>query len=257
MAELYVVDPDGDFIIIHHAPRESFAPWDRAEGLSDIGDGEPDAKTIETPGAPHDESTLRISPSPPPELRFKVSSKHLTLASQRFKKMLTGDYKEANLAQVTIDVFDSEALKILLNIIHGKNSKVPRSLSLEMVAKVSEWVDDLDCYEQVEVFGHIWIRQLKDSLPKEYDRDLILWIFISFVFRQSDLFKSATRTAILHSTGPFEMLNLPIRSIIAGEWFVRLCRPSLRGNQRVSTSSDWDSLNSSLLTFMELSMAYV
>ena len=210
-------------IIIHRAPRESFAPWDCAEGLSDIGDGEPDTKTIETPGAPLDDSTPLISQSPPPELQFKVSSKHLTLASLRFKKMLAGDYKEANLVypdscrRVTIDAFDSEALKILLNIIHGKNSKVPGSLSLEMVAKVSEWVDDLDCYEQVGVFGDIWIRRLENSLPKEYNRDLILWIFISFVFRQSSLFKSATRTAILHSTGPFQMLDLPIRSIIAGE----------------------------------------
>jgi len=180
MSELYVVDPDGDLIIIHHAPRESFAPWDHPEGLSDIGDGELDAETIETPSTPHDESTLLISPSPLPELRFKVSSKHLTLASHRFKKMLAGPYKEANLAypdgcrQVTIDLFDSEALKILLNIIHGNNSKVPRSLSLEMVAKVSELVNDLDCYEQVGVFGDIWIRQLENSLPKEYDRDLIL-----------------------------------------------------------------------------------
>jgi hypothetical protein len=138
MAELYVVDPDGDFIIIHHAPRESFAPWDCSEGRSDIGDGEPNTETIEIPRASDNESTISVSPSPPPELRFKVSSKHLTLASQRFKKILTGDYKEANLAQVTIGVFDSEALKILLNIIHGKNSNVPRSLSLEILAKISE-----------------------------------------------------------------------------------------------------------------------
>jgi hypothetical protein len=236
MAELYVVDPDGDVIIIHHARRESFAPWDHAEGLSDIEDGEPDAKTTETPDATHDDSTLVISPSPPPEMRFKVSSKHLTLASHRFKKMLAGDYTEANLIypnscrQVTIDTFDSEALKILLNIIHGRNSKVSRSLSLEMVAKVSEWVDDLDCYEQVEVFGDIWIRQLENSLPKEYGRDIILWIFISFVFRKPGLFKSATRTAILHSADLFQTINLPVRPIIAGEWFVQLFLPSLRGN---------------------------
>jgi hypothetical protein len=155
MAELYVLDPDGDLIVTHRALRGPFAPWNRSEGPSDIRDGEPD---------------------PPPELRFKVSSKHLTLASPRFKKMLAGPYKEANLPcpEVTIEEFDSEALKILLNIIHGKNSKVPRSLSLEMVAKVSELVDDLDCYEQVGVFGDIWIRQLEKSLPKEYGRDLIL-----------------------------------------------------------------------------------
>lgn len=63
-----------------------------------------------------------------------------------------------------------EAFKILLNIIHGKNSKVPHSLSLEMLAKVSEWVDDLDCYEQVEVFVDIWISQLKKSLPKKVSK---------------------------------------------------------------------------------------
>lgn len=226
MAESYVVDHDGDLIITHRASSGPFAPWDRSEGLSDIQDGEPDVKTIENPCAGHDGSsgsTPPISPLPPPELQFKVSSKHMALASPRFKKMLVGPYKEATLPcpdscrQVIIEEFDSEALKIVLNIIHGKNSKVPRSLSLEMVAKVSEWVDDLECYEQVEVFGDIWIHQLEKPLPEESGRDLILWILISFVFRQSGLFKSATRTAILHNTGPFMTLELPIRPTIAGE----------------------------------------
>ena len=131
MAELYIVDPDSDLIIIYCAPRESFTPWDCTEGLSDIGDSEPDTKTIETPGTLYDDSTLLISLSPLPELQFKVSLKHLTLASYYFKKILVGDYKEASLVysdsyyQVTIYTFDSEALKILLNIIYGKNSKVP------------------------------------------------------------------------------------------------------------------------------------
>lgn len=121
---------------------------------------------------------------------------------------------------MTIEGFDSEALEILLNIIHGKNSKVPRYLTLDMLAKVSELVDDLDCYEQAEVFGDIWIRQLEKSFPQKYGRDLILWILISFVFRQSSLFKSATRIAILHSPDPFTTLELPIRPTIAGEYFI-------------------------------------
>ncbi|ELR03862.1 hypothetical protein GMDG_01391 [Pseudogymnoascus destructans 20631-21] len=101
-----------------------------------------------------------------------------------------------------------------------------------MLAKVSELVDDLDCYEQVEVFGDIWIRQLEKSLPKEYGRDLILWILISFVFRQSGLFKSATRTAILHSTGPFMTLELPIRPTIAE----RINRQRLELLERLTTN---------------------
>lgn len=218
MAELYVVDPDGDFIIVHRAVRESFAPWNRAEEPLDIEESEPNAKVIEAPSVSYGDSAIHISPL---ELRFKVSSKHLCLASYRFRKMLAGDNKETTLHQVIIEDFDSEALKILLNIIHGKNSKVPRFLSLEMVAKVSEWVHDLDCYEQVEIFGDIWITQLETSVPEAYDRDLILWIFISFVFRQSGLFKAATRTAILHGSSPFQTLELPISNMIAGEWFAR------------------------------------
>ncbi|KFY21011.1 hypothetical protein V491_03236 [Pseudogymnoascus sp. VKM F-3775] len=196
MAELYVLDPDGDLIVIHRAFRGPFAPWYHDEGPSDIRDGEP---------------------LPPPELRFKASAKHLAMAFPRFKKILEGPYKETNLPrpEVTIEGFDSEALEILLNIIHGKNSKVPRYLTLDMLAKVSELVDDLDCYEQAEVFGDIWIRQLERSFPQKYDRDLILWILISFVFRQSSLFKSATRIAILHSPDPFMTLELPIRPTIA------------------------------------------
>lgn len=132
MAELYVLDPDSDLTVTHRPLRGPFAPWNCSEGPSDIRDGEL---------------------LPLPELRFKVSSKHLTLASPYFKKMLEGPYKEANLPcpEVTIEEFDSEALKILLNIIHGKNSNIPRFLSLDMLAKVSEWVDYLDCFEQAEV----------------------------------------------------------------------------------------------------------
>lgn len=109
MAELYVLDPDGDLIVTHRALRGPFAPWNRSEGPSDIRDGEPDL---------------------PPELRFKVSSKHLTLGSPRFKKMLAGPYKEANLPcpEVTIEEFDSS--------IRGQEStspKIMRTLELRRV----------------------------------------------------------------------------------------------------------------------------
>tara|TARA_R110002060_G_scaffold31897_3_gene42533 strand:- start:388 stop:744 length:357 start_codon:yes stop_codon:yes gene_type:complete len=117
---------------------------------------------------------------------------------------------------VTLEGFDPSALKILLDIIHGKTRRVPRSLDLEMLAKVSVLVDDLECHEEVEIFVDIWLKDLPSSPPSEYNRDLILWILISSVFHRTALFNTATRTAILHSAGPIQSLELPVRSIIVG-----------------------------------------
>jgi len=157
-------------------------------------------------------------------VHFKVSSKHLSLASRRFKIMLRGNWEEAKTVHedgcrhVTLDSgFDPGALKLLLDIIHGKTSKVPRSLNLEMLAKLSVLVDDFECYEEVDVFVDIWLDSLPISPPTEYGRDLVLWILVSSVFRKSELYKSTTRTAILRSTEPIQTLGLPVRGIIVGK----------------------------------------
>jgi hypothetical protein len=224
MCELYEVDPDGDLLLILPSPEEAFAPWNEPEDvetLPDLPESGPGVGIISSPSAT-DEGDLPVSYTSPSSFHLKVSSKHLILASHRFKKMLTGNWVEANLVyedgcrHVTLEGFDPTALKLLLDIIHGKTRKVPRSLDLEMLAKVSVIVDDLECHEEVEVFSEIWLKHLPKSPPTEYNRDLVLWILISFVFRQSSEFESATRTAILRSAGPIQTLGLPLRSIIVG-----------------------------------------
>lgn len=226
MCESYEVDPDGDLLIILPSTEGAFAPWndpEDLEALPDLLESDPGVGIISSPSTT-DEGNLLASYTSPSPLHLKVSSKHLILASRRFKKMLTGNWEEANIIHqdscrhVTLEGFDPSALKLLLEIIYGKTRKVPRSLDLEMLAKVSVLVDDFECHEEVEVFLDIWLSHLPKSLPTEYNRDLVLWILISSIFRQSAQFKSATRTAILHNTGPIQTLGLPVRSIIVGEW---------------------------------------
>ncbi|KAG9228176.1 hypothetical protein BJ875DRAFT_336536, partial [Amylocarpus encephaloides] len=53
---------------------------------------------------------------------------------------------------VTIEGFNLSTLKLLLNIIYRKTRKVPRSLDLKMLAKVSVLVNNFKYYEEVEVF---------------------------------------------------------------------------------------------------------
>lgn len=81
-----------------------------------------------------------------PEIRMRLSSKHLTLASAYFQKLTANNWREINPADgyscvVNTDEWDEEALLILMNLIHGRTTKIPRSISLEMLAKMSVLVD--------------------------------------------------------------------------------------------------------------------
>ncbi|KUI70814.1 hypothetical protein VM1G_06263 [Cytospora mali] len=218
MCKMYEIDPDGDLIIIHHKPKEAFAVWDNKKDSTNSPQDDVQVKKI---GESQQEgSDSSGSPSPALESQFKVSSKHLTLASRRFRKMLSGDWLEANTIypdghrHVTLEAFDPDALLILLNILHGKTRKVPRSVDLEMLAKISVIVDDFECHEEVEIFSDEWIRTLKDWLPTDYNRDLVLWILISIVFHKHAEFKRATHTAILHNEGLMKTLDLPIPGVV-------------------------------------------
>lgn len=222
MSESYDVDPDGDLKIVLSLSTSPFAQWKGDQELSP-DDSNADANDIKDAHLAAEDSLLGSTPCQPIELRLKVSSKHLTLASRRFKKMLGGNWLEARTVHpdgcrhVNMEYFDPAALKILMDIIHGRTRKVPRSVELELLAKIAVLVDDLECYEEVEVFSELWLGELKHSTPDDLSRDLVLWILISIVFRQLDLFQRTTRTAIMCGTGPFESLELPIPKSVIGK----------------------------------------
>ncbi|KIL84609.1 hypothetical protein FAVG1_12136 [Fusarium avenaceum] len=138
------------------------------------------------------------------EIRMLVSGKHLALASSYFEKMFAGPYTEgktnhSGLRQVIANDWDPEAFNIILTIIHGYHRDVPRSLSLEMLAKLAMIVDYYQCHESVELYGDIWLANLESQIPTVYGRDCILCIFISCVFTQPEIFQKMTRLALRYS----------------------------------------------------------
>lgn len=158
----------------------------------------------------------------PVEVRLRLSSKHLALASTYFKKMFQGPWKESHTLsgsphRIDASEWDADAILILMNIIHGRVRSVPRSIGLEMLAKIAVLVDYYNCHEVVELFSECWIRELSCDLPKEYCRDLILWLTVSWVFSQKELFKTVTKVAVRESKGPLQTLGLPIPQHIAGK----------------------------------------
>ncbi|KAL2256006.1 hypothetical protein VTK26DRAFT_2357 [Humicola hyalothermophila] len=152
------------------------------------------------------------------EIQMRVSSKHLILASPYFKAALNGPWREA--ASVSADCcryihaddWDPQAFLILMQIIHGRNRQVPRLISLELLAKIAVLVDYYKCHEAVEAFAALWLQETKSKsqLPTQVSRELVLWLCISWVFGNADIFTSVTRTALQQSQGPLATFGLPI-----------------------------------------------
>ncbi|KNG85439.1 hypothetical protein ANOM_007924 [Aspergillus nomiae NRRL 13137] len=116
----HVIDPNGDVMIILQNANKDFGSFSE----------EPNPKK------------KRKTPQNP-EFRILVSSSHLTSVSPVFKSALDGTWKEghalrtAGSVNITVDGWDLEALLILLRICHCKNDQIPRTLSLELLAKVT------------------------------------------------------------------------------------------------------------------------
>lgn len=149
------------------------------------------------------------------EIRMLVSGKHLELASPYFEKMFSGPFMEgkadhSGLRQVTATDWDPEAFNIVLTIMHGYHRDVPKSLGLQMLAKLAIIVDYYECHEIIELFADIWLERLKSEVPTVYGRDCILRMFVSWVFPRPDMFAKMTLLALRHSGKLIEAEDFPI-----------------------------------------------
>lgn len=156
-----------------------------------------------------------ISLEEPREVRFRVSSSHLSLASPIFRIMLDGPWKEGILdgqspRQLLTSEWDTEALLVLLNIIHGRHRAVPKLVSLDTLGKFAILVDYYQCHEVTEVFVDRWLKALEKDFPTSYGRESTIWLFVSLVFSHSVYFEKTTELAIKESQGPVETMCLPI-----------------------------------------------
>jgi hypothetical protein len=86
-----------------------------------------------------------------------------------------------------------DAMIILLNIIYGLLSKVPRRVDLNMLSKLAVAVNHQYMYEAVGLWSDTWIENLKgdEGLPSSYKPEILLsWLFIFWVFRKDNDFRN-------------------------------------------------------------------
>jgi hypothetical protein len=112
------------------------------------------------------------------------------------------------------------ALAKILHVIHYRTSNVPRSVSIGQLAYIAVIVEALECYKAVRPHVQLWCESVRDhgSLQKSANVsvDLLLWVWITFVFHRADEFKQATHTVLqLADSGPLPtIVGLPIEKIL-------------------------------------------
>ncbi|KAG6231600.1 hypothetical protein E4U26_006752 [Claviceps purpurea] len=276
----FELDPEGDTILVLRHPKTEQLVWEPKDErgkqerrnhllrqmlfgsrvMSDkesdhFDDGnthepspEPIAPTIES-SVPHDSEEAHDDNGELEEIHFRLSSRHLALASPVFKAMLNGSWKESTPAldrsnngsaktraplqlgfdsqvrfELTAEDWDDEVFLILMNIVHGRNALVPLSSDLTTLVKMSVLVDYYQCQEVTQVVVGLWIDKLSDQLPKSYNPECVMWMFVSWVFSRGEIFEEMTKVAIRTSVGGLGTIHLPFPPML-----LSMANPHLHG----------------------------
>lgn len=235
---IYEIDAQADAVIILKNPNASFAPWTIAEVGGDTAAFAHES-TVEEPtsgdadqGAPIEvaivadvASESNSTDTEGDEIWYYVSRRHLISASPTFERMLSGtNWKEGvrnendGLYHVPAEDWDSEALLCVLRVLHLRNGQVPRTVTLEMLAKIAVLVDFYKCAEALESFTERWIERLRVAtpVPAYFCRDVMLWMCIAWVFRLPQEFVQSTTVAIRRNDQELPTLGLPITICVGG-----------------------------------------
>ncbi|KAF2865654.1 hypothetical protein BDV95DRAFT_530978 [Massariosphaeria phaeospora] len=228
----YQIDAHADTAIILKNPNASFAPWSLAEVGGDTtafahestvneptsGDVDQGA-SIEVAIIADDASESGPTDTEGDETWYYVSRRHLVSASPTLERMFSGtNWKEGirdendGLYHVPAEDWDSEALLCVLQVLHLRNGQVPRTVSLEMLAKIAVLLDFYKCAEALESFTERWIERLRVTtpVPSYFCRDTLLWMCIAWVLRLPQEFVQTTTVAIRRDEQGLPTLGLPI-----------------------------------------------
>jgi hypothetical protein len=118
--------------------------------------------------------------------------------------------RSQSLAEISLPDDNPAATLILLNLIHGKNSKVTTKINLKMLVELAILVDKYELLETTQLILDQWLANLENNDLQGYSEDILSWMCVSWVFRRGDVFEQVTHLAQLECAGPIEMCGLPI-----------------------------------------------
>ena len=137
----------------------------------------------------------------------------------RFKEGL--ELSSKGQAELILPDDNPDALLILLYFIHAQTKKVPLKVGLSMLNDLAILVDKYELLDITEPLADFWMKNIRHSIPKDLNMDLLSWICISWVFKRSDIFAKVTKVAQLKSEGLLEENLLPIPEKVLGTKLIR------------------------------------
>ncbi|KAK4150498.1 hypothetical protein C8A00DRAFT_17989 [Chaetomidium leptoderma] len=214
----HTMDPSGDTIFTLNDPNDLFAVLhdDLIPATEETASSFPAIEAVEQASAEEGKEEGKKDNAAPNSITFRVSSHHLILASPIFKAALTGGWKEGDTStgelQYSTNGWDTEAMTIVLNALHGHYLRVPMTVTLEMLAKIATIVDYYAVHEAMQLLRMFWIDHLSKALliTTCSKRDSALWICVSCVFGDAGIFMHVTQVAIQYGQGDISSLGLPI-----------------------------------------------
>lgn len=155
--------------------------------------------------------------------RYRVSRRHLCLASPVFRAMLEGPWMEATRNGQTTDIseiraseWDPEALLIILRLIHGLHKDVPRKVCVDTLCNIAAIVDYYQCHDVVEIFAERWLPAARETLSNKSSIGTFKkCLFTSVVFKDHKMFKDVAPRIIWGCTGPVNT-SLPVPHQLLG-----------------------------------------
>lgn len=166
---------------------------------------------------------------------FRVSSKHLKMASSYFNSVLSDRWPEGRLLaqngeiEIKFDAFDPDALLIILNVLHFKFRQLPEKMSLQQLVNVAVATDYFRFHEVIAPFATNWLEKMRPkSTKKLYEwqgstpylvpkNELANFITIAWIFQATNPLEQFIKQAIKTGTEDFDKKCLPIAEEIKGQ----------------------------------------
>ena len=158
-------------------------------------------------------------------VHFRVSSRHLILASRTFRKMLEGGWSESSFApaqsgrrQIQTSGWDAAALAIVLDAIHGRYRELPKYMNLGLLTRIATIIDYYEFHETLQPISDFWVATLRVScqVPTNYCQSTFMWLYISWVFSEKEVASPISKMFLEQSDGfsKVDSFDLPVGGII-------------------------------------------
>ena len=209
----FVLDPDGDLVLVLENPTPPFHGCRRVEEDQD-GAG----PSTPTAAVTHDMAKMTTTD---PSIMYLLSSQRLRMTCRYFRTALSGRWPVEvgpdGLKRITANDWDPDALLIVLLVLHDRTADLPMDMGLDILAGVALISDYYGCEESVSPLAAMWLGSKGAFLDGWADDEIATVIFVSLVFGLQYEFSCATALGMERRLELISMNGLPIPQELIGE----------------------------------------